>query len=137
MKERRKARRAVLEILYQSEVAGVDVGRILEDKLFWRSEVPEFASRLLKGIVDEQERIDCLISESTDNWALDRMSIVDRNILRMAIYEMLCEEEIPVSVSVNEAVELAKVYGTQDSGKFVNGVLGRIAHDLQEDKAGG
>ncbi|RJQ54403.1 MAG: transcription antitermination factor NusB [Actinobacteria bacterium] len=133
MKERRKARRATLEIMYQSEVAGIPVARILKDRLFWRGELPEFSLTLLNGVVSHQDRIDALIRDSTDNWVLERMSIVDRNILRMAIYEMLYEEDIPSTVSVNEAVELAKVYGTQDSGKFVNGVLGRVVHDMEEE----
>lgn len=133
MRERRKARRAALEILYQSEISDLTIETILRDKIFWRGELPEFSERILEGIVTHREQIDRLIIDSTDNWALDRMSIVDRNILRMAIYEMLFEPDIPTSVSVNEAVELAKVYGSQDSGKFVNGVLGRVAHDLEQE----
>lgn len=133
MRERRKARRAALEILYQSEISDLTIETILRDKIFWRGDLPEFSERILEGIVAHREQIDRLIIDSTDNWALDRMSIVDRNILRMAIYEMLFEPDIPTSVSVNEAVELAKVYGSQDSGKFVNGVLGRVAHDLEQE----
>ncbi len=133
MRERRKARRAALEVLYQSETADLRVDDILRDKLFWREgALPEFSVRILAGIVEGRVRIDEMISEATEHWALDRMSIVDRNILRMAIYEMLSEPDIPTSVSVNEAVELAKVYGSSESGKFVNGILGRVAHDLEE-----
>lgn len=133
MRERRKARRAALEVLYQSETADLPVDDIIRDRLFWREgALPEFSVRILAGIVDGQGRIDEIISQSTEHWALERMSIVDRNILRMAIYEMLSEPDIPTSVSVNEAVELAKVYGSSESGKFVNGILGRVAHDLEE-----
>lgn len=134
MRERRKARKATLEILYQSEIANVSIESILRDKLWWRGrDVSDFARRLIEGVEANRDRINQVITESTDNWALERMSVVDRNILRMAIYEILCEDDIPTSVSVNEAVELAKVYGSADSGKFVNGVLGRVAHDLGQE----
>lgn len=134
MRERRKARRSALEVLYQSETGEVTVEDIVAKKLFWRgAALPDFSVQILEGIGANRERVDEVISESTDNWALDRMSIVDRNILRIAIYEMMFETDIPPSVSVNEAVELAKVYGSADSGKFVNGVLGRVAHDLEQE----
>lgn len=134
MRERRKARRAALEVLYQSETASLTTERIVAERLFCRGgPLPDFAGSLLDGVRANKQRIDQVLSDSTDNWALDRMSIVDRNILRVAVYEILFEEDIPTSVSVNEAVELAKVYGSADSGKFVNGVLGRVAHDLEQE----
>ncbi len=133
MRERRKARRAALEVLYQSETSDLSVEDIVDGRLFCRGgSLPGFAAQLLTGIEGCRGRIDEIISASTEHWALERMSIVDRNILRIAIYEMLSESDIPTSVSVNEAVELAKAYGSSESGKFVNGILGRVAHDLEE-----
>ncbi|KKK69708.1 hypothetical protein LCGC14_2931350, partial [marine sediment metagenome] len=75
------------------------------------------------------------INIAADRWTLERMPLLDRNILRMAIYEILFEEDVPVSVAINEAVELAKVYGTPDSSKFVNGVLGNVAKKIAKPKS--
>ena len=131
MLERRKARRAALEILYQGDILSVPVSTILADHLYLRQDaLPDFAERLARGVEARHEEIDRLISTYADNWTIDRMPVVDRNILRLAIYELLAEPDIPGSVSINEAVELANVYGTEDSGKFVNGLLGRIAEEL-------
>lgn len=128
MLERRKARRAALEVLYQGDILQIPVKTILEGGMALRQDpMPEFGRRLALGAVERHEEIDELISTYADNWTIDRMPVVDRNILRMAVYEMLAESDIPASVTINEAVELAKVYGTEDSGKFVNGLLGRIA----------
>ena len=82
----------------------------------------------MRGVRDNCEDIDARLDHASDNWALDRMPVVDRAILRVAVYEMLYVDEVPVSVAINEAVELAKAYGGEDdSSRFVNGVLGRIA----------
>jgi len=129
--ERRKARRAALEVLYQGDILQIPVKTILDEGMALRQDpMPEFGRRLALGTAERQEEIDGLISTYADNWTIDRMPVVDRNILRMAIYEMLAEGDIPASVTINEAVELAKVYGTEDSGKFVNGLLGRIADEV-------
>jgi len=126
--ERRKARRAALEILYQGDILGLTVQRILDEHLYLRQDaLPEFGECLARGVGERHDEIDRLISTYADNWTIDRMPVVDRNILRLAVYELVAEPDIPPSVSINEAVELAKVYGTEDSGKFVNGLLGRIA----------
>jgi transcription antitermination protein NusB len=129
--ERRKARRAALELLYQSDILRVPVSQILsEDIALHQEPTSEFTGQLALGTQERSEEIDLLIATYADNWTLDRMPIVDRNILRLATYELLGEEEIPASVSINEAVELAKIYGTEDSAKFVNGLLGRIAAEI-------
>lgn len=143
MLERRRARRAALEVLYQSDILGLGVERILDEGAYLhQAPLPDFAQRLVRGVATRQHEIDGLISTYADNWTIDRMPIVDRNILRLATYELMAEPDIPSSVSINEAVELAKVYGTQDSSKFVNGLLGRIAdelglvaHDAKKEKA--
>ena len=87
----------------------------------------EFCRQILLGVEAHQARIDATIEDISENWTLSRMPLVDRNILRLAVFEMLYLEDVPDSVSINEAVEMAKVYGGEDSSKFVNGILGRLA----------
>ena len=132
MLERRKARKAALEILYQREITGALITAILENHLYPAANDPftPFTLRILYGIEEHQAEIDPLIARYTDNWALERMPLLDRNIIRISIYEMLFESDIPHSVSINEAIELAKIYGTQDSSKFINGILGKIASSV-------
>ena len=130
MRKRTKSREAALKILYQIDITKDTPQAALAD-FFLNTpageEVSEFAAKLVEGTNSEIESIDKLISKSADNWQLNRMAIVDRNILRLATYEMLyLTEEIPVKVAINEAVELAKKYGDTDSSKFVNGVLDKI-----------
>jgi len=134
MLERRKARKAALEILYQREITENSVDLILHHHLYSQEIEPlsEFCLRILRGIAQHQSEIDALIKGSTDHWALERMPLLDRNIIRISIYEMLFEDDIPHSVSINEAIELAKIYGTSDSSKFVNGVLGKIATNMSK-----
>ncbi len=98
--------------------------RVTEDYL--SSQVHEFALRIINGVVDNRERIDKLISGFAPNWPLSQMAIVDRNILRLAIYEIMLGGETPPKVAINEAVELAKVFGSDSSSRFVNGVLGSV-----------
>lgn len=93
--------------------------------------MPEFGLRLVEGVLSHRPEIDKAIQDHSQEWSLERMPVVDRNIIRLGIYEMLYEEDIPVSVSINEAVELAKTYGTRDSSKFINGILGRIAQERE------
>jgi len=85
-----------------------------------------FAERLVQGVLTHAETIDAIIRENAANWSLERMARTDRNILRMAIYELLHVDDVPGSVTINEAVELAKIYGDADSGRFVNGILGNV-----------
>jgi N utilization substance protein B len=132
MRQRTKARKDALEILFQREITGQSLSEVLKVREEARGEgVSEFCLRIIQGVEKYKSKIDQLIREYTDNWALERMPIVDRNIIRMGLYEILYEPDIPVSVSINESVELAKVFGSQDSGKFVNGILGRIAQELK------
>jgi len=137
MSERRKARKDALEILYEKEITQQPLEVIIRNRKLARDEQPsDFTVRLIEGIEENREQIDNVIRSHTDNWALERMPIVDRNLIRIGLYEMLYEEDIPYSVSINEAVELAKVYGMEESSKFINGVLGRIATELKESKDG-
>jgi N utilization substance protein B len=138
---RRRAREFALQALYQIDIAEVSAGGALES--LWSeqldggldarpadSEEIEFAQRVTRGVADRLEEIDQLIETASLNWRLARMPVVDRNILRLATYELVACEDVPVSVSINEAVELAKRFGDKDSRAFVNGILDRIAGDL-------
>ena len=129
MQARRKARQQALHILYQREITGDSIARILEARSYSDEdgEPGEFCVEILSGVEGHQGTIDQTVSAISENWVLSRMPIVDRNILRIAAYEILYDEEIPDSVSINEAVEMAKTYGGEDSSKFVNGILGRLA----------
>jgi len=129
MLERTKARRQALQILYQREITGESAASILESQSYnpEEGEPPEFCRRLLVGVEEHQVEIDAKLAEISEHWTVSRMPLVDRNILRMAVYEILYIDDIPDSVTINEAVEMAKTYGGEDSSKFVNGVLGRLA----------
>jgi N utilization substance protein B len=129
MLERRKARHQALHMLYQREITEEPVGRILAEGS-WNSEdgePTEYCRQLVTGVEFAQARIDGIIEDISQNWVLSRMPLVDRSILRLAVYEMLYRDDVPDSVSINEAIEMAKVYGGEDSSKFVNGILGRLA----------
>jgi N utilization substance protein B len=89
-----------------------------------------FADKLIRGVLEHRTDLDARIQKHAENWDLHRMAVVDRNILRLAIYEMLFRDDIPPVVSINEAVDIAKKFSTQDSGKFVNGILDKIKGEL-------
>lgn len=127
--ERHRARVQALQILYQREITGRSARRILAEGSYVEDdgEPDEFCRRLVDGVESRLDEIDRVIGETSEHWKVSRMPFVDRNILRIATYELLFSDDVPPSVAINEAVELAKVYGGPDSSKFVNGVLGRIA----------
>lgn len=131
------ARKHALQLLYQAEIMGQSPQALVEERRL----VPEtqglddYALTLLDGCVENQEVIDKRIVEASENWTMDRMPIVDRSLLRLAAYEMCYVHDVPVSVSINEAVNLAKEFGGDDSPRFVNGILGRIAIQLEEERA--
>ncbi len=129
MLERTRARRQALQILYQREITGRDVQSILSTRTYNDEDgVPsDYSRELALGTECNQAAIDAEIEATSQHWSLMRMPFVDRNILRLAVYEIVFEDGVPASVAINEAVELAKAYGGDDSPKFVNGVLGRIA----------
>ena len=132
MRTRRRARRLTLEILYEFDIAEHPALEILERRL---EEQPmertaaDFAYRIIGGIVGYQDKMDSIISRYAPEWPLDQMAVIDRNILRIAIYEFLVDGETPVKVAINEAVELAKTYGSDSAPRFVNGVLGTLADE--------
>lgn len=142
---RRRAREAALALLYSSDIMGTDAWGIAESGAYPADNLSmsAYAEALVQGVCAKRADIDRRLATSSDNWALERMPAVDRAILRVAVYEMLYVRDVPVSVAINEAVELAKLYGGEDdSSKFVNGVLGRIARasgeaaDVAEGEAG-
>jgi len=133
MGSRRRGREAALRILYFMDVANVSGTQAI--KSYWGhliddddgSEGLEFANQLVRAYAEQQDEIDDLIRSVSHHWRLERMPIVDRNVLRVAIVELREMDEIPKRVTLNEAVELAKRFGSEGSGAFVNGVLDRIA----------
>lgn len=129
MLERTRARRQALQILYQHEITGDSIVSIFENRLFSDEdgEPSEYCRELALGAEKNLDCVDQEIESTSEHWALSRMPFVDRNILRLAVYEIIYRDDVPDSVAINEAVEMAKVYGGDDSSKFVNGVLGRIA----------
>lgn len=134
MLERSKARRQALHILYQREVTGERASRIVSERSYSteEGELIDYARTLALGTEEHQAEIDSRIETISENWSIVRMPLVDRNILRLAAYEILFADGVPPSVAINEAVELAKVFGGEDSSKFVNGVLGRLAETYAE-----
>ena len=138
MMERRRERRTALEVLYQIEVRGASEDEILEARQqVDRRPASEFTLDLVHGVHSHLDEIDPLIDSFADHWSIDRMPIVDKNIIRICVYEMKYMTDIPVGVSINEAVELAKAYGTDDSSKFVNGLVGRIAQEVRQSEGSG
>ncbi|MBL8115470.1 MAG: transcription antitermination factor NusB [Acidobacteria bacterium] len=127
--KRRKSRELALQLLYQNDVAGTpadEMFRNTEEYVEARPEVQEFASRLVLGTLSKRDEIDGKLSERSEHWRLGRMPVVDRNLLRLALYELLFENDTPDAVVIDEAVEIAKKFSTPSSGPFVNGVLDGI-----------
>lgn len=135
--ERHRARVQALQMLYQREVTGTSISRILDDASYSTEDgqPDEFCRELAHGVEARVDEIDALIGQTSEHWTVTRMPLVDRNILRLATYELLHITDVPASVAINEAVELAKVYGGDDSSKFVNGVLGRIAEHHRQGES--
>jgi N utilization substance protein B len=133
MKTRRRARRITLETLYEFDIAAHPADGILAQRVADGSieaSGMEFASRLVHGVIGRLHDIDRLIARFAPEWPLDQMAVIDRNVLRIAIYEFLIQGETPVKVAINEAVELAKTYGSDSAPRFVNGVLGTLADQI-------
>ena len=138
MQERRKAREVALQVLYSLNFVNLDVEKALE--LFWGNFVApksakEFAATLASGTWHHREELDGLIAGCSDNWSLNRMSKVDISILRMAVFEFLYCDDIPPKVSINEAVDLGKIFGSENSGSFINGILDALNLKLNKNNA--
>ena len=131
---RREGREAAIQFLYQRDLGGGAGISDLQEFYAFRGLSPSarrFCEGLVSGLLDHTDDIDVALREHTQNYELERLSAVDRNILRLAIHEMLFCDDIPPVVSINEAIDIAKKYGTEESGRFVNGVLDKIKATLK------
>ena len=130
MGTRRKSRELALQALFQGELAGqnglLDFEEFCAHFQVNKKAIP-YAKKLLDGVQEKADMLNQLISKYAENWRLERMSLIDRNILRLAVYEVHYQDDVPVSVAINEAVEIAKRYSTDDSGPFINGILDAMA----------
>ena len=131
MGARSKARKRALDVLYESELRGLDALGVLGERLAQADPpIPEYAVTLVEGVVAHRARIDEVLAAVSVDWPLERMPAVDRNVLRIGTYELLwCGDDVPEGVAISEAVELATALSTDDSPKFVNGVLARVAKE--------
>ena len=137
--ERSAARASAAALLYSADIIEGDAIELIDQGRYPSEdfELSEYAESLVRGVVERQADIDGYLVRASENWSLDRMPYLDRAILRVAVYEMLFADDVPVSVAIDEAVELAKVYGGEDeSSRFVNGVLGKIARMLEGEAEG-
>jgi transcription antitermination factor NusB len=140
MRKRTRARELALQLLYQVDIRREGLDPLIDDFLEIQIDgsdeseyvIKEFASVLAKGTFENINAIDKIISSYAKNWQLERMAVIDRNIMRMACFELLYVADIPPKVSINEAVDLAKKYGDTESGKFVNGILDKINKKMAE-----
>jgi N utilization substance protein B len=130
MKSRTRARAAALQALYEIDVAGHPPAEVLQERVADGSldeKNSEFARQLVFGVWPVVKELDQFIAEHAPEWPLDQVAVIDRNILRMALWEFAVSEMVPIKVAINEAVELAKLYGSDSTPRFVNGVLGSLA----------
>ena len=128
--KRRKARIAALKALFEADSVGHSPDQILErlsEEPTLPDDAAEFARNLVHGVIENRERLDEIIRKNAPAWPLEQVAAVDRNILRLAIYEIVIDNSVPMRAAINEAVELAKEFGGEASPKFVNGVLGSVA----------
>lgn len=129
MRSRTKSREYALQMLYQADIRRPEPAQLLQE--FWQEEDPtaevkDFAEQLFSGTVGHLEEIDPLIAKHADNWDIKRMAVIDRNILRLGVYELLHMSDVPPKVCINEAIELAKRFGDAQSSKFINGILDAV-----------
>ena len=130
MRNRTRSRECGLQMLYQIDIRQADAKQMIGD--FWDAheqldaDVQAYANRLVEGTLERRPDIDARITAHADNWNLNRMAVIDRNILRLGAYELLYLDDVPSKVCINEAIELAKRFGDAESGKFINGVLDAI-----------
>lgn len=126
---RRGARKRALDVLYEADLKDRPVGNVLAEHLAGEDPPGDFAVALVRGVNRNRDALDQLIESHAHDWKLSRMPIVDRNLLRIGLFEIIHDDDVPVAVAINEAVELAKELSTDDSGRFVNGILARVADE--------
>lgn len=138
MQPRRRARGVAIQTLYEVDCAGHSAGKVLAERLVdspVSAAAAQFAEKLVQGVLAHQAEMDRLIARFAPEWPIDQMAIIDRNVLRIAIFELAIDDSTPEKVAINEAVELAKIYGSESSARFVNGVLGTLMSRLSEIRA--
>jgi transcription antitermination protein NusB len=136
LSSRRQERRLAIEILFQADVTGNDGRSALDGWVESGRTVPPFTRELVEGVTDHLAELDETIGAHSEGWTIDRMASVDRTVLRAAVYELAFDRAVPVGVAIDEAVRAAKDLSTDDSGRFVNGVLGKIASELDPKAEG-
>ena len=137
MKSRTKARSIALQVLYEVDLCGHQPGLVLSEHiehLTMDDALKDFISQIVSGVVEFQQTLDEFIADFAPDWPLDQVAVIDRNLLRMALWEIALYGNTPVKVAINEAVELAKVYGSDGTARFINGVLGGFIDNLDEIK---
>ena len=137
MGRRRKAREDTLRILFRLEFENKQIEKTLDQ--YWKSkkaseEIKEYSTWLVNGVISDQAKIDNIIQQVSEHWRISRMALVDRNILRMAVFELLYEEKIAPAIVINEAIEIAKKYSGEEAATFVNGILDAVRKDLKDIK---
>ena len=125
--KRRVAREKALQALFQIDMSGIEPDVALTNVLEEDQKMDAYLQQLVLGFIENQERIDGHIRENLEKWSFDRLAKVDRNILRLGVYELLFVEDVPNNVVINEAVEIAKIFGDDQSSKFINGVLSEVS----------
>jgi len=136
LSSRRQERRLAIEILFQADVTGNDGRSALAGWIESGRTVPPFTRELVEGVTDHLTELDETIGAHSEGWTIDRMASVDRTVLRAAVYELAFDRAVPVGVAIDEAVRAAKDLSTDDSGRFVNGILGKIASELEPEAEG-
>ncbi len=138
MSSRRKSRELALQALYQMELAGDRAEEAIYDlrqRCPGDEEAAEFSARLIRAVAEHRQEIDRLAGQAAQNWRLDRMAVVDRNLIRLGAAQLLyLRDQVPPKVAIDESIELAKRYGDQESGRFVNGVLDSIYKSLPPEE---
>ena len=137
MKSRTKARGIALQVLYEVDLTGHAAPKVLEERLLDTpvdNDLAEFASQIVMGVLSLVQFLDSFIAQHAPEWPLDQVAAIDRNILRMALWEFAIQGTAPLKVAINEAVELSKIYGSDSTPRFVNGVLGSLATRQNEIK---
>ncbi len=140
MRNRTQSREYALQMLYQADIRHIGYEQILQE--FWQESTPTdkeitaFANALFAGTFARKTEIDATIADYADNWNMKRMAVIDRNILRLGVFELLHQTDVPSKVCINEAIELAKRFGDADSSKFINGILDAIHKKTHARKNG-
>lgn len=131
---RRLARLRAVQALFQIDLTAVEWKEALSNSLEDSEEITPFLEKIVSGTLSHQEEIDGILSKNLSNWSLDRVGNVDRAVLRMAVHEMKYIDDIPMNVTFNEAIELAKAFGGEESGRFVNGVLSKVVEAISKEE---